>query len=436
MMRRWHNVLTAVEAMLRRISVARRTIAVLVLLLLPLGVLSLVSITVLNTQQNAFRQSVQESIDTLMPLTTLEYYLQNARIDELEAETGKPVSDAHALAARIDSAFAQMRRAETSPDISVQLVESAHTAWAEARPAVEQLVAQAHIVRDTAPQLASSEQEIAQSIGDVQQARAQLTQAIKSRYDHAAHARHAQIVRLIWAWAATLLFAIVLIGVFVYSLLRPVRALNRVAERLESGEFGARVPTVGNDELTRLSQRFNAMVESWEHTQRDLLIQAEYDALTQVLNRRGIRSVLDIEFVAHRERHRPLSVLVLDLDRFKPINDTYGHGAGDRALVWIAEQITHTLRKTDHLGRYGGDEFLAVLPNTRQTEAIRLAERLTQSIDRAARGRPTLPALSVGAASTPEDGANADELVEAADAALYRHKQWRREQRAAKSLFQ
>ncbi|KEZ78169.1 diguanylate cyclase [Salinisphaera hydrothermalis C41B8] len=428
-----HNALTGVESALRRVSVGRRTIAVLVLLLLPLGVLSIVSVAVLDAQQSAFRESVQESIDTLMPLTTLEYYLQSARIDGLEAETGQPESNTQTLAARIDTTFARMGRAEANPDLSAHLVESARTAWDKARPAVEHLVTQPHTLSGETPRLAPSEQELARSIDDIQQARAQLTQAIKSRYERAEHERHAQIVRLIWAWAATLLFAIVLIGVFVYSLLRPVRALNRVAERLESGEFGARAPTVGNDELTRLSQRFNAMVESWEHTQRDLLTQAEYDALTHVLNRRGIRSVLDIELANHRQRGHPLSVLVLDLDRFKPINDTYGHGAGDRALVWIAEQITQTLRKTDHLGRYGGDEFLAVLPNTCKTEAIRLAERLTQAIDRAARGRPTLPALSVGTASLSEDGATADELVEAADAVLYRHKQWRREQRGARA---
>ena len=274
--------------------------------------------------------------------------------------------------------------------------------------------------------LPGSERELTRSIRDIQKAREQLTRIVRARYERSARARHTELVVLVVAWVATLLFAAALVGLFLYSLLRPVQALGRVAEQLEAGEYGARVPVRGNDELTLLSRRFNAMVTHWEATQRDLVIQAEHDALTSTLNRRGILAVLDIELTTHLERGTPLSLILLDLDRFKHINDTFGHATGDQALRWVADRVTETLRKSDHFGRYGGDEFIAVLPATDEHEAGGLGRRLVAHIDRCAGSRAIYPGLSVGAATAPGDGTTAAALMAAADEALYRHKQWRR----------
>ncbi|MGB7754721.1 MAG: diguanylate cyclase [Salinisphaera sp.] len=415
-----------IEAALRRFSVRRRTAVILALVLLPLGVLSVVSLVVLDKQQSAFQQSVQESIDTLLPLTTLEHYLQSAQLDELEAETGKPLGDARTLATRIDAIFSRMRRTAQPADLSTDLVHSAERAWTDARPVLQHLVSRPRALAQADPSLPGSEHELARSIRDIQKAREQLTHIVRARYERSAQARRTELVTLVCAWIVTLLFAAALVGLFLYSLLRPVKALGHVAERLEAGEYGARVPVLGNDELTVLSRRFNAMVAHWETTQRDLVLQAEHDALTSTLNRRGILAVFDIELTTHLEQGRPLSLILLDLDRFKHINDTFGHAAGDKALTWVADRIAETLRKSDHFGRYGGDEFIAVLPNTDQDEVRHLAQRLVAHVDRCAHGRAVYPGLSVGAATTPADGTQAAVLLEAADVALYRHKQWRR----------
>ncbi len=107
---------------------------------------------------------------------------------------------------------------------------------------------------------------------------------------------------------------------------------------------------------------------------------ASIDPLTQVLNRRGLDAELAIEI---RRKHRtgsPLAAVLLDCDDFKRINETLGHAGGDAVLKSIAERLADSLRPSDHLGRVGGDEFLALLPDTRFAEAYQVAERLRLSV--------------------------------------------------------
>ena len=120
---------------------------------------------------------------------------------------------------------------------------------------------------------------------------------------------------------------------------------------------------------------------------------------------------------------RPLSVVMLDLDDFKVVNDTFGHVYGDRVLVYVAETIRTALRGSDVAARYGGDEFALVLPETTAAEAIRVGERILEAF-RAAPflidGRSQFPVgASIGIATHPRDGRSATDLIAAADAGLY-----------------
>lgn len=105
-----------------------------------------------------------------------------------------------------------------------------------------------------------------------------------------------------------------------------------------------------------------------------------YDMLTQVKNRRAFHQALDNEVSRAARGGDPLSVLFVDLDYFKKINDTYGHPTGDKVLKEVAQYINDMLRKTDHVCRYGGEEFALVLPNCGQQRAMEIAERIRQQI--------------------------------------------------------
>ena len=154
------------------------------------------------------------------------------------------------------------------------------------------------------------------------------------------------------------------------------------------------------------------------------VVLAMRDELTQLYNRRAVFESLGQHLAAARRNQTPLSVLMLDVDNFKSLNDTFGHAAGDRVLREIASTIQNGLRAQDVAGRMGGEEFLVVLPHAKADEASRTAERLRQLIQdvdclRRCNLKTTL-SVSVGVAQfDPVRHAGGDELIQEADQALY-----------------
>lgn len=153
---------------------------------------------------------------------------------------------------------------------------------------------------------------------------------------------------------------------------------------------------------------------------------ADRDPLTGYYNHRFLHERLGEEVVRSQRGRRPLSMLMLDLDDFKLVNDTFGHLFGDRVLTWTAELIRSSLRASDIPARYGGDEFAVILPETDATEARIVADRILEAFrDRPFVGEQRGPvpiAASIGVATFPADGRTGTELIAAADAALYRVK--------------
>jgi diguanylate cyclase (GGDEF)-like protein len=154
------------------------------------------------------------------------------------------------------------------------------------------------------------------------------------------------------------------------------------------------------------------------------------DPLTGLPNHRTLHRAVDQELERARRYSRPCSLLVLDVDHFKALNDTYGHPAGDAALREFSQVVRRTLRGIDLVGRWGGEEFLAVLPETDGPLALETAERVRDAV-----AGHTFPAgggshvtCSIGVATYPSDGADRAELVAAADRALYAAKRLGRNQ--------
>ena len=148
---------------------------------------------------------------------------------------------------------------------------------------------------------------------------------------------------------------------------------------------------------------------------------ADVDALTQVLNRRAWSERLQLTLAADRE---PIALLFLDLDCFKTLNDALGHHAGDRALVAVAGALRHELRPQDLLGRYGGEEFVAMLHGVPQAQAVQVAIRLCRRVHRLeipVDGARRVLTISVGVAMRRADD-TPESLVERADHAMYRAK--------------
>lgn len=166
----------------------------------------------------------------------------------------------------------------------------------------------------------------------------------------------------------------------------------------------------------------NQLLES----QKKLQELAIHDTLTNLLNRYEILNVLQDEFHRALREDTFVSTVMLDIDFFKHINDRYGHGVGDEVLVEVASRLKKTLRRYDKIGRYGGDEFLVVLPSCDQRNATRISDRLRravcgESIETEA-GRLNVT-LSVGCASTEnKTSSSIENLVKISDKAMYHAK--------------
>lgn len=229
---------------------------------------------------------------------------------------------------------------------------------------------------------------------------------------------------------AGLSFAFVLV---MQLLLKPLASLQAMASRLQQGDVSTAEPSrrfVGELEALRLS--FVAMAqaivsrERWLRSRGDALADlAHRDPLTGLANRRALDDALSVIWSAAKARHEPVSVLFLDVDHFKALNDRYGHHAGDEALRQVAKTLAFLpLRAEDLVARYGGEEFVLVLPGTNAAGATAVAERARQAIERLSIPNAGSPfgcvTVSVGAATAyPETADSPRRLLGRADSALY-----------------
>jgi diguanylate cyclase (GGDEF)-like protein len=186
----------------------------------------------------------------------------------------------------------------------------------------------------------------------------------------------------------------------------------------------------------RAAWHYVQLLEAWEHdraqlkqftaelaiSNRRLEHAAMTDLLTGLPNRRSGIGALDKAWAAYQRFQQPLSVLVLDIDYFKRINDTHGHAVGDKVLIEVAQQIQRAARKDDSVCRLGGEEFLMVCQNTDLKAALLAADRLRRTIEALqidVGGTVIRSSVSIGVASREPGMADTDALVNAADRALY-----------------
>jgi diguanylate cyclase (GGDEF)-like protein len=155
------------------------------------------------------------------------------------------------------------------------------------------------------------------------------------------------------------------------------------------------------------------------------------DPLMEIYNRRHLERRLEEEFARAQRYGFPLSILLLDIDHFKKVNDDHGHPAGDLVLKGIGEILKKTVRNVDVAARYGGEEVVVLLPHTPDTEALILAERIRRTIENhpfpidapVDSGAPLRCTVSVGIAGMTPECANAGKLLQMADTAMYRAKE-------------
>ncbi|WP_220150360.1 diguanylate cyclase [Thalassospira profundimaris] len=237
-------------------------------------------------------------------------------------------------------------------------------------------------------------------------------------------------------------------------LAKPLKELMSQVDEVQLGEKGReriKLSVVEENEISKLQEHMNKMLCAMENAQNKLLQDeqskrmwleeavakrteelqvlndklrdlAAYDSLTRALNRGSFIETARQMLVQARSDKSAASFILMDLDRFKAINDTYGHFAGDQVLIHFTQAVQRLLRESDLFGRLGGEEFAVFLPDTGIDEAVRLADRLRQSIGEAkleVDAQTITYTVSLGVSSSRHGDASIEELFKQADVKLY-----------------
>lgn len=213
----------------------------------------------------------------------------------------------------------------------------------------------------------------------------------------------------------------------------PLAAITAVASRLAAGARDLHIPELNRDdeigEMAKAFDVFRANASALEEAQQLATSLARHDALTGLPNRRLFAAELASALAKVRDGEDAFAVMLVDLDRFKPVNDLQGHAAGDLVLCEVAGRLQELVGKTGTVARFGGDEFAVITPMRSPgllvEESMRLAGRIVMAMREpmtSAGGRIEIGA-SVGIAICPSDGVEAEGLIRAADLAMYRAKQ-------------
>ncbi|WP_461829480.1 GGDEF domain-containing protein [Aquifex sp.] len=172
------------------------------------------------------------------------------------------------------------------------------------------------------------------------------------------------------------------------------------------------------EEVTR---KYEELLKLYEEMNELLEYKASHDSLTGLYNREALYNILKAEVMKAKLSRKVLSVIFLDLDNFKALNDTYGHQYGDEVLKKVGEILKSSVRKGDIVARYGGDEFVIVLHSKTNLEPEKVAERIKVRIEESLRMYNI--SVSYGIAIFGEDGSTPEELINAADKKMYEQKQ-------------
>lgn len=240
---------------------------------------------------------------------------------------------------------------------------------------------------------------------------------------------------------AALVFLLLAWGI-ASSISRPLENLTARARRLEEGDEAISFEVAGGStEVRRLSAALQRMAEklldskhsleakvaertaALQELNQQLESLARTDPLTQVPNRLAANERLTMEFSRFQRSNMAYTVLMMDIDFFKRVNDTHGHPVGDAVLRHVAKVIGQSLRQTDFLARVGGEEFMVLLPMTPLSQALGVAEQIRAAVHASSIPPVGNLSISIGASSVMDGDGNADTLVQRADQRLYHAKE-------------
>ena len=235
-----------------------------------------------------------------------------------------------------------------------------------------------------------------------------------------------QLMFQLFAIAGYALFVALLVALLIASgVTQPVRELVARAQKIARGDYSVALTLNRSDEIGQLNEAFNAMQDGIAEREERIVFQAHHDDLTRLPNRVLAQDRLRQAITRAERTGRPAALVMLDLDRFKEINDALGHQLGDEVLQAVSDRLLDAVRGVDTVARLGGDEFMVVLEDVEPEAAMAKAEDVVEALRRPMLiGESTLHVVaSAGIVLIPDHGRDPEQLMRRADIAMYDAKQ-------------
>ncbi len=411
-------------------TLRRRFILGMGVMLLPLVVLAVGAFFSVQSVISAFDEVMQEASGEIGQVVRLHFLMRKARIvvhDYFIPGIGG-TEDQHqflALAQDVDKAFRDAVPGAFRLEQERALVGAAQQQWQQSRAIGETILATRYRIENpTATQdLERFDAHFDKALDYLEQVHS-LAQREMNEYMALAHGvRQRALFIIATVFLLGLATAILMGTALARSVLNPLRSLEEGTTRFGAGDLSHRVSLATQDELGQLGEAFNAMAENLAKSQKALEELSTLDGLTGLYNYREFHRRLTEEMQRSLRYGHPFSLLILDIDGFKAVNDIHGHLAGDEALRGLAALIRQEVRPADEVARYGGEEFAILLPETPGPGALAMAERIRDIVTThpilIPSGRTVALTVSIGVATYPHDADSEERLIAASDQALY-----------------
>ncbi|WP_105170050.1 sensor domain-containing diguanylate cyclase [Pseudoalteromonas sp. T1lg23B] len=374
-----------------------------------------------------------EQLDIISPINNLQTTLW----DISNTVTGFAINgdpshreDYAVQAQRIDDAFSKLSKASNPAHVRLNDdIAIAQQQWLSVAAHSEVVLRQSHIHGNQAfgSQVIKFENEInrlgyelEQIYEDLQQQNEQLHQQVIETLEHA---NRIYVLVLLSAVALGLLGLVIINR----SLLSSMDKLTEGASKFATGDTNHHIDIGIPIEMASVANTFNNMKNKIIEQHKALELVANKDGLTGLFNRRKFDEQIEQELKLAQQGGYPLCIIICDIDHFKQFNDTYGHLGGDEALKVVAQTLVSGIRNHDKACRYGGEEFVIILPHCAGNTAYMMAEKLRQNVASQVviidDSKVSTLTISLGVAAFPEHGQTSDILVKHADQALYKAKE-------------
>lgn len=400
-------------------------------MLVPLAILSVATFVSLNQAVDAVQKILVDpiaEIDETMHLQNLLHKAVMPANDYLVHGRSNERAQFEQLETKIENQFA---RAKNNKELMVnqrELLQRAYNNWTEARKLSLSILALEHPVghRQGANTMERMDVLFHKSTDLVDQMHSNAEEELHQGSKLVEQAKK-NIERTIIFVVITSFAIMAILGYLVArSIIRPVRRLQDGVHGIAGGDYDRRVSIDTNDEFGRLATSFNEMAAHLKKAHSQLEQLSMRDELTGILNRRAFEQALTSEIARVKRFDNEFSLVMFDIDHFKQVNDSYGHLFGDEVLVAVSREIEKHIRPVDLFGRYGGEEFVIIMPETGIEGAARSAERLRLMIETAGlkneQGQTVHISASFGVACMPQEATSKSELLGLADKRLYRAK--------------